>query len=393
MTVAVTNFSEFPGFAEFADFRFGIISDLHIALPETIQNHPSRFHLVEVSIPGLEKALEHLVTQDLDFLLLPGDLTQDGEIINHQWLANRLAQLPFPTYVIPGNHDIPNLEATADTIAYGDFPGYYQQSGYSKSDRQDDNQPDHNSLDYTHEILPGVQLVALNSNNFNSEGQQRGYLTPEQLQWLEKTLQQVSDKLVLLTIHHNIIEHFPNQTTHPLGQRYMLKNAGELLALLEKYRVKLILTGHLHVQDIAQWHGIHEICTGSLVSYPHPYRVVRVSQQANSVSVEVASFKLDKLDSATQWTNLSQISREWMGDRSEQFMLKLLTLPPLNLSLKEAKKYAPQLRYFWCDVAAGDADIDYPDFPPSLRKYFQGFSARDPQGKPALIDNNTTITL
>ena len=364
----------------FSNFRFGIISDLHIALPETIEDKAGRFHLVEVSIPALQKALEHLATLELDFLLLPGDLTQDGEAINHQWLADYLSQLPFPVYVIPGNHDLPALEATEKTIAYEDFPNYYQQQGYSNS---------HN-LDYTREILPGVQLIALNSNNFNSEGKQQGYLTSKQFQWLEKTLQQAEDKLVLITIHHNVIEHFPDQTNHPLGHRYMLDNAQDLLKLLQQYRVKLIFTGHLHVQDISQWQGISEICTGSLVSYPHPYRVVNISQQANGVAVEIESFKLD---SVPHWENLSKTSKEWMGDRSEMFMLKLLTLPPLNLSVTEAQKYAPQLRDFWSDVAAGDATIDYPEFPANLRKYFQSFSAIDAEGKPALIDNNTTITI
>ncbi len=89
------------------NFRFAIVSDLHIALPHTIWNHPSRFHLVEVSIPAFESVLRHLTQLDLDFLLLPGDLTQHGEPENHAWLQQRLAQLPFPVYVVPGNHDVP----------------------------------------------------------------------------------------------------------------------------------------------------------------------------------------------------------------------------------------------------------------------------------------------
>ena len=54
------------------NFRFAVVSDLHIGLPHTIWDHPSRFHLVEVSIPALELVLEHLHQQELDFLLLPG---------------------------------------------------------------------------------------------------------------------------------------------------------------------------------------------------------------------------------------------------------------------------------------------------------------------------------
>ena len=362
------------------NFRFGIISDLHIALPETIEDNPHRFHLVEVSIPALEAALAHLVTLDLDFLLLPGDLTQDGEIVNHQWLANRLAKLPFPTYVIPGNHDVPDLNGTEKTIALKDFPDYYGEFGYQNKQQ----------LYYSQEILPGVQLIALNSNNFNAEGKQIGYLDETQLCWLEKVLESLENKLVLVTIHHNIIEHFPKQKEHPFGKRYMLDNADTLLKILQKHEVKIIFTGHLHVQDIARSQNIYEICTGSLVSYPHPYRIVEVSNSDRELQIKVESFKID---SVPQWQNLGVTSREWIGDRSELFMLKLLTLPPLSLSPQLARKYATQLRYFWSDFAAGDAILDFPQLPEYLRKYFQSFSAVDEKGKLALIDNNTTISL
>ncbi len=87
------------------DLCFAVLSDLHIGLPHTIADHPTRFHLVEVSIPAFEQALQTLEPLELDFLLIPGDLTQHGEPENHRWLAQRLSQLPLPVYVIPGNHD------------------------------------------------------------------------------------------------------------------------------------------------------------------------------------------------------------------------------------------------------------------------------------------------
>ncbi|MGB3557611.1 MAG: metallophosphoesterase, partial [Geitlerinemataceae cyanobacterium] len=82
------------------NFKFAIVSDLHVALPETIWDRPGRFHLVEVSIPALEWILEQFSRLDLDFLLIPGDLTQHGEPENHLWLNQRFAQLPYPVYVI-----------------------------------------------------------------------------------------------------------------------------------------------------------------------------------------------------------------------------------------------------------------------------------------------------
>ena len=246
--------------------RFAIASDLHIALPETIDTSANRFHLTKFSVPTLEVVLQHLNSLDLDFLLLPGDLTQDGEKVNHLWLKNKLATLPYPVYVIPGNHDIPSLYSSETIVGYDQFSLYYENFGYHNS----------NNLDYSCEIAPNLQLIALNSNNFDRHGQQGGFLTQEQFIWLEDTLATLTDKTIFVMIHHNIIEHLPNQSNHILGKRYMLDNAARLLNLLEQYQVKFIFTGHLHIQDIAQHRDIYEITTGSLITYPHPYRIFRL---------------------------------------------------------------------------------------------------------------------
>ncbi|HBB30766.1 MAG TPA: metallophosphoesterase [Cyanobacteria bacterium UBA8803] len=362
-----------------ANFRFAIMSDLHIGLPETIWNHPSQFHLVEISIPALELVLEHLERLNIDFLLLPGDLTQHGEPANHTWLQKRLAQLPFPVYVIPGNHDVPILMPDKRSIGLKDFPHYYSQCGYSNPDQ----------LYYTCEVLPGVQLIGLNSNHFDESGQQLGCLDEPQLAWLERTLNQVADKLVLVMLHHNVVEHLPGQAVHPLGRRYMLENAPALLKLLKTTGVNLIFTGHLHVQDIAYQEGIYDITTGSLVSYPHPYRILEL--QTDDRGNRWLKIESHRVEAIPGWPNLSQLSREWMGDRSHPFMVRLLTSPPLNLPLADANKLAPSLRYFWADVAAGDASFDFPDFPPKVRQYFQTFSAATKGGHPTQIDNQTTL--
>jgi UDP-2,3-diacylglucosamine pyrophosphatase LpxH len=361
------------------NFRFAIVSDLHIGLPQTIPDSPYRFHLIEVSIPALEAALAHLITLDLDFLLLTGDLTQHGEVANHLWLQERLSRLPFPVYVIPGNHDVPNLLANDKSIGFADFPHYYRQFGYQNP----------NQLYYTQEIYSGVQLIALNSNQFDATGRQLGCLDQEQLLWLESVLPQLKDQLVLVAIHHNVIEHLPGQAEHELGRRYMLDNAKELLEILQKHQVKLIFTGHLHVQDLAEWNGIYEITTGSLVSYPHPYRVLEIrTDEAGKRELSIESHRVRSLP---EWENLAELSREWMGERSFPFMMALLTGSPLNLPEAEAKELAPQLRYFWATIADGDGCFDFPDFPPLVREYFQQFGAINGRGQPRSIDNQAVL--
>lgn len=365
------------------NFRFAIVSDPHIALPHTIWDHPSRFHLVEVGIPALEVVFNHLEQLDLDFLLLPGDLTQHGEPENHQWLADRLAQLPYPAYVVPGNHDIPEQFTTDRTIGVTDFPHYYEKFGYTNTDQ----------IYYACEVLPGVRLIGLNSNGFDPTGKQLGvgHLDEDQLTWLEAVLHQIQGEIVLVMVHHNVIEHLPDQAHNPLGRRYMLGNASQLLHLLQKAGVRLLFTGHLHIQDIAHHQNIYEITTGSLVSYPHPYRILEFHQDNRGncrLSVESG-----RVTAVPQWLDLHHHSREWMGDRSLPFMLKLLTQPPLNLPLSEAERLAPDLRYFWASIANGDAVFNFPTFPSHINQYFQSFSAFDAQGNLHLIDNATTLFL
>ncbi len=363
------------------NFRFAVVSDLHIALPHTIWDHPSRFHLVEVSIPALEIVLGHLEQLELDFLLLPGDLTQDGEPDNHAWLQERLTQLPFPVYVVPGNHDIKSALADGRAISTKDFPHYYRNVGYDNLEQ----------LYYTCEVLPGVRLIGLNSNQFDDQGQQVGRLDDTQLRWLREVLSQAKDEMVLVMVHHNVVEHLPNQARHQLASRYILENAQELLQLLREFGVELVFTGHLHVQDIAYCEGVYDITTGSLVSYPHPYRVLqfhRDNQGRNWLQIES-----HRVESVANLPTLQQVSRQWMGDRTLPLILKFLTQPPLNLPRKEAEALAPTLRDFWADIAAGDALFDFPHFPLLARRYFEGFGAIAPCGTPTLIDNNTTLLL
>lgn len=368
-------------------FRFAILSDPHIALPATIWDHPNRFHLVEVSIPALEAVFERLERLELDFLLIPGDLTQHGEPENHAWLAQRLAQLPYPAYVIPGNHDIVTQAATERSIGLADFPQYYEKFGYS-----DPSQPY-----YACTPLPGLRLIGLNSNGFDAAGQQlrSGQLDATQLDWLAQQLAAAGDDLIIVMLHHNVLEHLPGQQQSYLGQRYMLSNAAVLLPLLQAAQVPLLLTGHLHVQDIAchQQDGwtLHEITTGSLVSYPHPYRVLEFRQNdldGRGRSLQVESGRVRQV---TGWPDLQHYSREWMGDHSFPFMVRFLTEPPLGLALSEAEQLAPDLRYFWADIAAGDALFSFSHLPQSVQRFLNRFGAVDSAGNPQQIDNFVTL--
>lgn len=363
-------------------YRFAIVSDPHVALPETIWQNPRRFHLVEVSIPALEQIFDHLAHLNLDFLLIPGDLTQHGEPDNHRWLARRLAQLPYPTYVIPGNHDFPAVsERTRTTQAQ--FVRFYRAFGYDQGHRPY----------YCRAIAPGLRLIGLNSNQLSADGTAiDGYIDEEQMAWLDRTLAALPpDELAIVMVHHNLLEHLPDQGNHVLGKRYILENSAQLRQKLQAAGIQLVFSGHLHVQDIAEADGLYDLTTGSLVSYPHPYRTLALREDAaGRLWLDVQSHRIA---TTPDWPDLPTQSRDWMGDRSEPFMRKLLEHSPLDLTAAEIDAYVPHLRHFWADVAEGDRAIDYPELPPAVRAYCRSFGAIAPNGTPHRRDNHTSLPL
>ena len=203
---------------------------------------------------------------------------------------------------------------------------------------------DGETLYYQHEILPGVRLIGLNTNAFEADGSQIGvgYLDEEQLTWLDDLLPKLQDDLVLVMLHHNVLEHLPGQAKSAMGQRYMVHNHQALIQRLEAAHVPLMFTGHLHVQDIARRGNLCEILTGSLVSYPHPYRIVDVERRDDGgLTVEVDSHRLTAV---APWDDLQAMSHQWMCDRSSGFLTKFLTSPPLSLPLAATEAIAPHIQ-------------------------------------------------
>lgn len=361
--------------------RLGIISDPHIALPETIPTDYSPIFLYEVSIPAFEAAVAHLLDLGIDALLIPGDLTRDGEVLNHRWLSTYLQTLPVPCYVIPGNHDVPLPLGDNNRIGWADFPQWYAHAGYGKGAKHY----------YQTLLADNLQLIALNSNQFSPTGQQVGAVDQGQLAWLAALLAEPFAGLRLVMIHHNVLEHWPQQSQSPMGQRYLLENRAELLNLLRSAGVALVLTGHLHVQDIAYEQGLFDLTTGSLVSYPHPYRrLILQEHPQGGWQVDVESYRIESLKA---YPTLSDLSREWMLQRGAGFMVRFLTLPPFNLPETEAKPLAQTLSFLWPEIAKGDTQVTLPDLPASLAAYFAQFNHRPPTEYPHLGDNNTAFVI
>ena len=108
-----------------SQLKIAVVSDIHYLDPSLLTNNAAAGDafqnyiaadpkLIEYSDPIFRKVIADLKTEKPDILLVPGDLTKDGERVSHESVAHFLAELKstgIKVFVVPGNHDINNPEA------------------------------------------------------------------------------------------------------------------------------------------------------------------------------------------------------------------------------------------------------------------------------------------
>jgi len=140
----------------YPDMRFAVISDLHYHDP-SLGISGSAFQayldkdrkLLAESSEILEKTVDLLSGIDADFVIIGGDMTKDGERINHQAVATHLktvADTGKKVFVVPGNHDIANGESfryqgeetlPVPTVSAGEFREIYRAFGFDTALKHD----------------------------------------------------------------------------------------------------------------------------------------------------------------------------------------------------------------------------------------------------------------
>jgi len=316
----------------YPDARFGVLSDLHFydtalgtsgAAFEAVLRSDRKM-LIE-SAELLDFALREIKEADLDFLLISGDLTKDGELVNHLKVSEKLQDLVdngVKVYVTPGNHDLRNFHAEeyigdgaeqVPSISAAEFREIYARMGYGDAVMSDPN-----SLSYVAEPLPGLWLLSIDScryaeNSATGKGAVTGgHIRQEVADWLCGVLQEAifREKAVIAFMHHGVVEHWNGQAKlHP---DYLVEDYVYFAEFLASYKVQLVFTGHYHAQNIAKAtfgiDALYDIETGSLVTYPCPTRYMKLENNALSVTSKTIG---DRLRPSTEFASKAQ---QWVQD-------------------------------------------------------------------------------
>ncbi len=282
--------------------KFGVLSDAHLynvrlgttgsAFEHYMMLDPK---LLPQSEPILDSAIDNLIAAKVQFVIISGDLTKDGELVDHVLMAQHLQKLRehgIQVLVVPGNHDINNPEAytyLGDTVrrvpdtSPETFVAIYKRFGYGQAIARDTG-----SLSYVAEPAPGLRVLAIDSckyqNNFEfGTNVVSGRISAETMAWIQAQIQEAktAGKQMIAFMHHGVNMHFGAEPI--LFPEYLVDDWPVVSTELAAAGLKVIFTGHYHQQDAAWLLGpdgpIQTLCdveTSSLVMYPCAFRIVTV---------------------------------------------------------------------------------------------------------------------
>jgi hypothetical protein len=361
--------------APYPSARFAVFSDPHL-YDAALGTEGSAFQgdmdsdrkLLPESREILETALRQVKELGVQFLLVPGDLTKDGEKQDHLLMAEELAGLAragVRVFVVPGNHDILNphavrysgaTRARVPNVTPGEFAEIYRNAGYGEALFRDPE-----SLSYVAEPVTGLWLLAVDSaayaNNPGRSTPETGSgLTPARVAWIETMLGMAlgRQKAVIVMMHHGVVEHFVGQEKY--FSRYLVNNWRKASDMFASYGVRAVFTGHFHAQDIAlrrtpSGRTLYDIETGSLVTFPDPIRLVTIDAADQKMRIR-SSFIEDIPSFAERGTSFREYSRDFVEAGTAKIAVR--TMKSYGISGPEAETLAAQVTAAFAAHFRGD---------------------------------------
>jgi 3',5'-cyclic AMP phosphodiesterase CpdA len=329
-------------FAVPAQAQIAVVSDVHVMDPTLLKKDGKAFEdyvkrdrkMLKESTLLLEAFTDSLLKSSVRYLLIPGDLTKDGEKVSHQYLIDhclsRLKQAGITVLVIPGNHDTNNPHAVAydgekkervPTVSPSEFAQLYSDYGYGKAIARDTA-----SLSYVYQLTPSLRVLALDATeSANNDFVMNTCITPGRLKpaTLAFIRQQLLDARregmhVIGMMHHGLIEHWRYQNKMMPG--YIIEDSKAIAAMMYHMGLRLMFTGHSHAQDISKYKGIYDIETGSLVSYPSPYRVLTLHRD----TLDITTHHITSVPCDTGGKNFTDYAKSYELTGFKTFMESIL---------------------------------------------------------------------
>ena len=213
---------------------------------------------------GFEQAINKINSLEPDFVISGGDLIMDTLGQNYE-RANTLYDLynqisskfKMPLYNTIGNHEHFGVYEKSGVEKSHPLFGkkmFMEKIGKGKTYQSFDNE--------------GWHFILLDSVGITDDRKYIGEVGQEEMKWLEDDLKKTGEKTPIVISTHiplfSMMTQFDKGSCEPNSRSLVITNGSEVAKLFYPYNVKLILQGHLHLQEEWLYKNKHFLTTGAL---------------------------------------------------------------------------------------------------------------------------------
>lgn len=236
--------------------RIAFLTDLHLGADgELLQNVDVRQNFL--------KALAYVADLKPNCLVLGGDICDTaGNQATYEWVKAQIDTLPFPNYVISGNHDDSLMLASVFNKRHDLHTGelYYALP------------------------LEGRPALFLDSS--------KGFFSENQWVWLREYFQALRDNNVVIFMHHPPLA----ADVVFMDQKYAFQQSDEFLELVRDLPCHVtVICGHYHVEKVVQ--------RGNLIVLLAPSTFYQMSQDSPEFAIDSYKIGIREVNLTTHGTS------------------------------------------------------------------------------------------
>ena len=260
----------------------------------------------------VKAALDKVLRSDAEFLLIAGDLSNDGERCSHEEVRELLYEFKKhkPVYVITATHDWccdgnprrydgDSVFHDVKTLPVNELRDFYRDFGAGEAVSEYFTHLNNSS--YVVRPCEGVSVFCLNDDQ-NGEGGS-GY-SDEHFEWIreqtEKALER-GDKVFGMQHHHLFLTELQRVINGKGSIEYRQRQAEKFADI----GFSLMFTGHSHMQSVRRvtsesGNGFYEVNVASISGYPAPICYCTLTESG----VDIRTEKLEKFTyNGVEYTN------------------------------------------------------------------------------------------
>lgn len=289
-------------FADEGDLSLIIATDIHFHLKDSTspitkstEENPfghtvSNGKLTAESGAVLDEFLKEAAESDCDYILLTGDISDNGETDNVQAVVERLEEFEKSSgktiIACMGNHETYHVSPTGSYIVEGlsgpEFREYYKNLGYDIALDIDEQ-----SASYTVDLNSKYRIICIDTNVMNDR----------LVEWIGQQAEKAEKdgKNLISAMHLSL---FPHYEMESLAHGSIVNESYKLPDKFIEWGIKFNFSGHTHELDTAAYTNdsgvVYDITGGALTTYPCNYKTAVFTDS----KVNIDTKYIEKIDSS-----------------------------------------------------------------------------------------------